>query len=351
MAGTRQIVIWSLEQECCLRDRKLVPGCRDDALLKARDYSNGLRNQRGGFGVFGDVYVGSCTTSHGTGKLFPPYPERGFVISEAFQQFGGTAALFQICARCPANTSIQGLAGCFGSLYLDLYSKVIERRLDGIVERLGVASELSAAFPATKPVWYGLWAVSPVPEGSLALLKTIISEMLPENSKDKEAVGMLDQRQIRDFSCFLKAIDLAQRHKMPLQVSLSPPGHTDFGIYTVFPHCPFCKAFASTELWKRKYPTALQKCSVCGTEFSPAETAASTRMTEDWHDLREILSEKRFREFAYEYLLALGVPPDAADLIVEETEAWEKQRREKASRDRNLQRLKDNLSTTTSSRG
>jgi len=32
--------------------------------------------------------------------------------------------------------------------------------------------------------------------------------------------------------------------KIPLHVSLTPPGHTDLGWYTIFPHCPRCKAAA-----------------------------------------------------------------------------------------------------------
>jgi hypothetical protein len=87
------------------------------------------------------------------------------------------------------------------------------------------------------------------------------------------------------------------------------------------PHCPFCKAPGQLKRWQRKYPTELHTCRVCGTRFSPAETATSRR--DEWNrkDLREILGDEAFRRFARDYLVARGETVEAAKGIVEETEA------------------------------
>src|SRR5215831_14011467 len=175
-------------------------------------------------------------------------------------------SLFTMCGSCPANTVPADLAGCCGTLYQWPNSERTEAQIRNIIERLGIVEEVSTAFSATTPIWYGLWAVSPVPRPALPLLKTIISEMRAEDRRAMEASKKLDEEQLRDFALFVRAVELAEKHLLPLHVSLSPLGHTDFGFYTVFPHCPFCKAATHTPHWQRKYPAALYTCHVCGRE-------------------------------------------------------------------------------------
>jgi hypothetical protein len=339
MADTIQVVTWSLEQRCPLRKEGAHVQEEDDALDKARAYSSGLHTGRHEFGVFGDIYVSSLICGEKpSGKssvAWSSYPADGFVISDAFREFGGTEALVEMCAKCPANTLQHELAGCFGSLYQRPEAGETEVQLQGIASRFGLEAELGRAFPTTTPRWYGLWAISPVPRTSRELLRTLVSEMSTD-----EASGKMDKRQARDFARLVKAIDRAMNHNLRLHVSLLPPGHTDFGIYTVFPHCPFCKAAARIERW-RKYPTARQKCRVCGTEFSPAETAKKKLMKEGRDPLREILGEERFRKFAREYLIVQGRSAEDADAIVFETEAKEKWRQEKRRRENEIRLLKD----------
>jgi len=346
MADTRQIVEWTLGQTCKLRKGSEVssPEKALGAVARARAYSRGLRNNKDGFGVFGDIYVSSRTSGYRPGpkgsKPSAPYPCGGFVISEAFKEMGGPSALFTMCSSCPANTTPNELAGCCGSLFQRPDSAETEKQIRAIIERLGIEDDVQSAFPPTTPIWYGLWAIDPVPRRSLPLLRTIVSEMRAEDARDMEAENKVDHAQLRDFALFVRAAGIAAQRSLPLHVSLAPLGHADFGFYTVFPHCPFCKAATHTAHWQRKYPSALYPCHVCGREYSPAETASQERM-QDLEELRVILGPTRFRDFAREYLVTLGETSEGAESIVRETEVQEERRQEILRHTRELQAKKD----------
>ena len=336
MADTIQLVTWELEQTCTLRPNVSPSDSRtreNPLLSKARAYSKGLRDNNQHFGVFGDIYVSSYTYGELPGKAkgstSPIYPSSGFIVSKEFESVGGPEALFEMCARCPANIAPHEIAGCFGSLDQRPDSPETEEQIRSIIERLGLAEEMNHAFPATTPIWYGLWAVSPVTKSALALLRILISEMYKEDKLEMEVRGNIDQRYLTDFANFVKAAEIAEQRELRLHVRLLPLGHTDFGIYTIFPHCPFCKAPARTARWRRKYPNATQTCHVCGTGFSPSETASAVRMKLDRPDLRDLLGDAAFCEFARDYLIQQGHAPELAEAIVVATEAGNKERERK----------------------
>lgn len=330
MADTHQIVIWALEQTCPLRKDAAIksPDKACHAVSRARAYSESLRNKRERFGIFGDV----CVSGHGYAILDEkhplPYPRRGFVISKEFESVGGPSGLFSMCAPCQSNTTRNEIAGCCGTLQQWPDSSETEAQIRGILARLGLERELDAAFPKTNPIWYGLWAVSPVPTRSLSILRTIISEMRTEDAREMEINHKTNDKHLRDFALFAKAIELAERHNIPLHVELMPLGHTDDGVYTLFPHCPFCKAAARIKRWQMKYPAALYTCHVCGREYSPAETAASERMTEPQNELMDLLGPVGYLDFARQYLVAHGQTPERADEIVREMEVRDARRQE-----------------------
>ena len=187
---------------------------------------------------------------------------------------------------------------------------------------------LRSVSPATRPLWFGLWAVSPVPTKALPVLRTLLSEILAEDQRDMTASGKVDHDQLRQFATLIAAIERAESGGIRLHVELLPLGHTDFGVYTIFPHCPFCKASARVGRWQRKYQSELHTCGVCGTKFSPAETGSAKRMDWDRRDLREIMGEIAFQEFAASYLVERGESPEQAAAIIEATEADELRRKE-----------------------
>jgi hypothetical protein len=347
MADTIQIVQWTLEMRCQLRhdeEAMICPGAATSAVSSARAYSKALRERRHGFGIYGNIYVSSYTfaTCPGGRKAAdsPYYPVSGFVISKEFESYGGTDGLRQMCSRCPANAQPQELARCVGTVPQWPDSPDTEEQLNRIINRLGLESAMANAFPATTPRWYGLWAVSPIPHASLGLLKTLLSEMLDEDREELESQNQRGQDQIDEFRATLSAIDIAITERLNLHVRLLPLGHTDFGIYTVFPHCPFCKALAKVARWQREYPINHHVCHVCGTKFSPQETASSERMDWDRIELRDLLGQAQFEDFAKAYLIANGESPNAAAAIVQESEAAELRRQEQARHNQELERLR-----------
>lgn len=337
MADTRQIVQWALRKSCALRntaESETDASKAQDLLSQARAYGHYLRSRENGFGVFGDVVVTSytfATLPAGGPKLRRAtcyYPSHGFLVSESFASLGGPEKLSAMCYDCPANVWKHEIASCCGDIFQSPESPDTDAQIHGIISRLALKQTMEEAFPATKPVWYGLWAVSPIPSASLPVLRTVLEGMLAEDQRDMEASGKVDDDQLRQFATLISAIERAESAELELHVKLMPLGHTDFGVHTVFPHCPFCKAAAKVERWQRRYESAVQTCHACGTRFSPADTASATRMKWERRGLRETLGEEAFRAFAAYYLVERGETPERAAAIVEATEAAEITRKE-----------------------
>jgi hypothetical protein len=290
----------------------------------AQYISDALSGKEGATRVAGDVFVWGTTQKiapgNAEGRRWREYPSKGCVISETFKDVeGGLDGIWKMCGGCVANITLGRLAGCKGIISQSAHSRDLDKRLFEIISRMELSGEIAMAFPQTKPIWYGLWAISPIPQKSLPVLKTLMTEL----------AALVSNRQRDQYNLFIQAIEVSLSRNLNLHVKLGPPGHTDFGILTTFPHCPFCKAEANVERWKRKYPTELQTCEVCGTRFSPAETAKMQRDDYDSDDLRKILGQERFGQFAVEYLVANGAIPSEAQAIMVETERTHSERMEK----------------------
>jgi hypothetical protein len=326
MADTIPIVRWALEMRCGLRagENALLPQEAAETLSLARAISRALSEKKESANVVGDVFVSGCTQVIAPGnearRRWREYPKSGHVVSDAFKSVeGGLEGVWKMCGGCVANITAGSLAGCEGFITQWAGSSDLEHRLVEIISRMELSREMAAAFPQTKPIWYGLWARSPIPKQSLPVLRTLMTGLL-------QGVGNRDRD---EFKLFIQAIDWSLSRNLNLHVKLGRPGHTDFGLLTIFPHCPFCKAEANVERWKRKYPTELQTCEVCGTKFSPAETAMTKRDHYDRDDLRKTLGPERFAQFAMEYLVANGATRSEAEAIAVQTERAHSERMEK----------------------
>jgi hypothetical protein len=322
MADTLQLVHWALEMRCGLRvgENAYLPKEAAERLWLAREISQALSATKVAATVVGDVFVNGSKQVFGSLKQRWRYPSSGNIISEAFREVeGGLDGVWKMCGGCVANLTPGRLAGCDGVISQWPGSEELDARLVEIISRMRLGSEVATAFPQTKPIWYGLWARSPIPTKSLPLLRTLMSELARvASNRDRDQLNV-----------FVQAIDLSLNRNLNLHVKLGAPGHSDFGYLTTFPHCPFCKAAANVGRWKRKYPTELKTCEVCGTRFSPAETAVVKRDDYDRDDLRKILGQERFARFAIEYLIANGATKSEAEAITAETERAEAERMEK----------------------
>ena len=310
MADTLELVLWTLEQPCPLR--KTPFGRQGDALDRARWINDRPDRLVSGFYLTTLTYF-----SHKLSRQeLPLYPSDGFATDRVFESVGGLDGLRALCGSCPANTFDNGLAGCQGSIYQRPDSKQTEEQLRAIVARKGLAPAVQANFPNFRPLWRALWTTSPLPAPAIPVLRVILGEMLAEDSNEPEGSGS----HLKDLKQFLDALDLADCQNLRLHVELLPLGHTE-DTHIIFPHCPFCKSLARGQtLFRRRYRDIMQTCLTCGTEFSPAQTAAVKRHSYESDRLRQELGDERFRQLALEFLIQVGETPETARLIVEAQE-------------------------------
>jgi len=146
--------------------------------------------------------------------------------------------------------------------YFDTTAEFADR-----LERLGLTEVFAKAFLITNPIYYG-WFIGPkLTQEQCSLLKILIVDL---NSNERKTD--------HDIQRFVAALDVAISGYGLLQVALTPPGHTDFGYYTIFCHCPRCKADAGLKRWTGNYPSEPMQCNVCGFEYSPAATVDHRKM-------------------------------------------------------------------------
>ena len=338
MADTIQVVQWALGQKCRLRQGPdwENPQNAQKTLSYCQTYSSLLRNQDRGFGVFGDVCVNSITPALAGDKHRHYYcPSGGFVLSAQFSPLGGLPSLHQLCGDCPANDDAGGLAGCAGAFYpsLDPYSKELQEQLDRLIIRLGLAQKLHAIFPATKLHWFRFWINSPVPAEGAVLLHQLFEAVSAEDDSEQTSFGVVTGRGSEELRHFVRSLTRSINANIPLHVSLAPLGHTDFGWYTIFPHCPRCKAKAPVKLWQRNYRDEEIACAICGEKFSPAKHRSSVRDKWDPKNLREVLGPAGFEETAVRCLMAQGASEAEAGQVLREHEAAERARDEKWRRE------------------
>lgn len=155
-----------------------------------------------------------------------------------------------------------------------------EEGLAARVESLGLSSRFAAAFPRTAPAYYGWFIDSPLNIEQATLLREIIGQI--------SASGVDDAYGGR--TAFEAALSVAVSVPSTLAVELSKPGHADFGVVTIYCHCPRCKAPTAgmppwpDRAWRKAnpdadsvdyYPIESVDCTVCGFRYSPASTYSS----------------------------------------------------------------------------
>lgn len=320
MSDTAELVEWSLAQKCPLRKAHYPQVNSRLALQLYQVQWVGKSRHK----LFDGVYVSGYSIEN-TGKdgQWVSYPSSGFIPDDAFAEFGGLAGVEQTCGSCPANIHTSGLAGCFGSIYQPPDHELVQTQLRRIVSQLGLEAEVAREFKPVEPLWRGLWSESPLTPPRLHMIRMIVAEMLMEDRDDPS----VKPEQLVEFQNLLDAIDLAKTHGFALHTKLLPPGHTDCGIYTIYPHCPHCKTLARVKkLFLPRYDDVDQTCRVCGTVFSPHHTASAHRDKWDDGNLRESLGPIRFEKLARDYLMSQGETAGSAVDIVKRVESEERAR-------------------------
>jgi formylglycine-generating enzyme required for sulfatase activity len=340
MADTRQVVRWALERECPFRsgDQWFLPARTCTQLGDLRTVAAAEGEGR----LVNGICVTGWTTERDNSGNVHDIPCSGFRIEERLGRVGGLAAALATCRACEANARTElaiAVAGCFGHLDIWPDSEELDRQLWGIIEQRNLEHRLRAAFPVTTPLWYGFWINSPLRRGQAEFLHELL-----------EAACDPDDPQDKDVRHFLKALEAAVRWELPVHVSLAPLGHTDLGWYTVFPHCPQCKANAPVGRWQESYPKEPHECRVCGHTFVPDEHHSSERDEYDWEadSLEKRWGEAGYEPFVRAFLLHRGCSPGQVEEVIDNQNNGPLLRRIKAvrqQRDATLRRLRQNLVT------
>ena len=309
MADTRQIVSWALERKCAFRsgDQWYLPAQTCTQLADLQTVASAEGDNR----IVNGICVTSWTTERDNAGDIHNIPCSGFRIEERLGPIGGLAAALATCGTCEANAKTElgiDVAGCLGHLDVWPDSEELDQQLWGIIEQRNLEDRLRVAFPATTPLWYGFWINSPLRRAQAEFLHELL-----------DAACDHDDPQDKDVRHFLKALAAAIRWELPVHVSLAPLGHTDFGMYTVFPHCPRCKANAPVGRWKESYPKEPRECRVCGHAFNPDEHHSSEWDEIDWdaHSLEKQLGEAGCETFVRTFLLHRGCSPEQVDEVID----------------------------------
>lgn len=282
MADTGQGVCWSLERACALRTGEgwQLPGPTHSSLYTLQQCSNELSKTKpqivNGIWITGN-FVGRDSTGRTT-----YIPSSGIKIDEIGQSHGGWEAVRNCCANCEANIlawqnarqsalsckaeskSAGAVGGCFGTLSaFHPRSGSLDELLWSVIERHQLEGQLRDAFQLTDPLWYGFWMNSPLDRKQCRGLLDLLGRAFdPAASHEDEHVA------------FLRALEVSLEYRLPLHVYVPPPGHTDMGYYTIFAHCPRCKAAADVPRWQA-VESSDYECKVCGNKFDPATTHSS----------------------------------------------------------------------------
>jgi len=144
-----------------------------------------------------------------------------------------------------------------GRFYISSESpeKIFSEHREAISKAYGITERM----PFYSFLWNRLWMDSPLSHEKMNALRAAFVEFHPNRSEESE------------MHAFLGALDTCLRNGFELGVSLSPPGHADLGVTTIFPHCPKCKLVNE---WTFSAPLddSARRCELCGTEFRPSAT-------------------------------------------------------------------------------
>jgi formylglycine-generating enzyme required for sulfatase activity len=326
-----------MERKCAFRsgDGWFLPARTCTQLADLRTVASAEGDRR----IVNGVCVTSWTTERDNAGTIHDIPCSGFRIEDRLGPVGGLGAALATCRACEANAKTElgiDVAGCFGHLDIWPDSEELDRQLWGVIEQRNLGDRLRAAFPVTTPLWYGFWINTP--------LRRVQAEFLQELL---DAACDHDDPQDKDVRHFLKALEAAIRWELPVHVSLAPLGHTDFGMYTVFPHCPRCKANAPVGRWQESYTEEPHECRVCGHTFVPDEHHSSERDGHDWgaDGLERQLGEGGYEQFVRTFLLHRGCSVDQVEEVIDNKNNGPLLRRigtVRRHRDATLRRIRDN---------
>lgn len=295
MGDTRQVVRWSLEQACPFRQGEnwSHPQKTSTQLFYLELFDRAARENRILDGIC--VISWEMDISRGEPGVKRQIPSLGLLLDDLVGDFEDIAHVRATCEACIANASAgdeTGVGGCHGALDVYPDSQMLESLLWKIVQEQHLETRLKAAFQETDPLWYSFWIDSPLKPNQMELLGEILRD-----------VGTDETQELEGQAHFLDAMQRSLSNAIPLHVQLTPPGHVDFGLHTIFPHCPRCRASAPVQRWQASCSEEKCRCEVCGVEYDPNEHSSTTKMELEWNpiNLKTHLGPEGYEDFLQRY--------------------------------------------------
>lgn len=283
------MVHWALERACPVRQGAdwMLPGATRRELGRLQSWNTARREGR--------FVAGFCVTAWSP-REGVDIPVAGYALSPEVEKHGGLPEVQRTCRNCEANLSqdpSEDVAGCFGVIRCYPRSDETETRLWGIIRDTPLADQLHACFQVTTPLWFGLWADSPLLRRQCEFLEKVLP-----------AIGLHGDD---DMEQFLRALERAVRWGLPMHVEMSPEGETELGWYTVLSHCPRCKTqCGGVPRWAEKLENGFHVCTVCGCGYNPADTHSVERMENPDRWKLEGQMGAEYDDFVMEFGLSQG---------------------------------------------
>lgn len=289
MTRTPEFLLWSISQKCPLRTYRNWddPQRTERHLRAARAFAEAMVEGR----VLGDLCFDNAVDPWSVAQEDEP---RAFRIEASLAHLGGSIQVLSTCDECPARTLAAGskkiAASCYGWWILPDDPSPIHQT----IERAATAAKAldpNDAWPMpTSPCWYGVWQQGVFTGDHLPALTAMLEQQrFPSETAQASATHLA------------AAARVAFLERLPLVVTLYPPGHVENRLWTLDPHCPRCQAPS------RHDP---ERCGVCGYigPITPT-TTFKARGSRPWRPLSQVaLPEERAK--VRELLAALEEDPE-----------------------------------------
>lgn len=228
LGDTPPFMTWSLRHDCRLKQHcDVADPQRVERALRTIRAASSARSEMRVVGEGQDAFAY---------QLGEDQELRIFRLDEVSRVHGEFGSIEELCQQCPANLD-SFAAGCFGMLLQNEFPDIPD------VSRFESSSMADAqlGMVPTNPGWFGLWTLPTWGKIQIEFLLNLLNQVeMPENE---------------NLQRFVNALERAGDSAMQIDIQSFPSGHSDGYVWTLFEHCPDCRADMRTDA---------STCRVCG---------------------------------------------------------------------------------------
>lgn len=276
--ATPEFIRWTLSRSCAVRDfdEATNPERTDRQLRSLRLYCEAVADGR--------QFEGVCLEPNIRDSSEP----LGFLSEEVLSTYGGAEQIQQWCSQCPANaaktTGTLSWAGCFGWFELSFLGDSLHQFVEDVIHTSNATlrTKIETNFLPTRPVWFGLWATSPLTEIQVQCHLEIADALSAANGNVEKT--------LREWRATLVA---ARQFSLPLHVVHFPAGVVQNNRWFVPACCERCHA-------TRENPR--RPCPACGWNSFPSPSRRRhVQGIRPYRPLKTFMTETQVADFLQRY--------------------------------------------------